>query len=524
MQFVYDPPIPDKIRKMKQRVRWDDPLIANKQIDRTRISIDDGCSDRSEFSFLVIGDTGVGSEQKFNPQRQVAEQMLPHLDSCRFLLHTGDVVYLVGSSEYYLDNFIKPYKEFLVGGDRPEQIAFDRMIFKFPILPVLGNHDYYDLPFLQGLFAGLTLPVRRLIKFKLDFDMGWHGSFQGRAYAQAFLDCLNRFQNPNNLNEHLNRYYTAQTETGTCLRYQPEKFTRLPNRYYTFRYGGIDFFALDSNTFNAPQPIPKTSEGDAQRRVLQQTRAKLEQEKLQLLQTAARLNDADPDDNEELQEVKAKLEQIDEIVIDLNKQLDTHDVPAIDTEQLDWLQQRLIHSWHSDRVRARVLFFHHPPYVTESTKWHQAQTLAVRHHLRQVLDRVAQAIGSKRGDRPIVDLILNGHAHCLEYLKTLDTGHADSNLNCLVCGGSGYSLRRQRQEGSELTEFIQDRDDFQERMVARSHLFVGRKGFGSKKRRPYSFLRIDVREGDPVQFVVRPFIVERFHKEWTNSELKSIVI
>ncbi|MGL5875694.1 MAG: metallophosphoesterase [Xenococcaceae cyanobacterium] len=524
MQFVTDPPIPVKIRKMKQRVRWGDPLIANRNIDRTRFSLDDGISDRTEFSFLVIGDTGVGSEQKFNPQRQVAEQMLPHLDTCRFVLHTGDVVYLAGSSEYYLDNFIKPYKEFLVGGDRPEQIAFDRMMFKFPIFPVLGNHDYYDLPFLQGFFSGLTLPLRRIIKLKLDFDLGWHGSFQGSAYAHAFLDCLNRFTDNNNLNEHLDRHYTAQTDTGTCLRYQPEKFTRLPNRYYTFRYGGIDFFALDSNTFNAPQPIPNTSEGDIQRRNLQQTRAKLEQEKLELLRTAAKLNEDDSEDSEELHEIKTKIEQIDEITIDLTKQLETHDAPPIDTEQLDWLQQRLIHSWHTDTVRGRVLFFHHPPYVTEATKWHQAQTLAVRQHLRRVLDNVAKEIGSLRGERPIVDLILNGHAHCLEYIKTLDTGHADSNLNCIVCGGSGYSLRRQRQEGVQLEEFIDDGNDLSERIVARSELFVGRKGFGSKKRRPYSFLRIDVEFGNPVRFVVRPIIVERFHKQWTNSELKSFMI
>jgi hypothetical protein len=34
----------------------------------------------------------------------------------------------------------------------------------------------------------------------------------------------------------------------------------------------------------------------------------------------------------------------------------------------------------------------------------------------------------------------------------VDTGHADRNLNWIVCGGSGYSLRRQRNEGQELSE------------------------------------------------------------------------
>jgi hypothetical protein len=61
-------------------------------------------------------------------------------------------------------------------------------------------------------------------------------------------------------------------------------------------------------------------------------------------------------------------------------------------------------------------------------------------------------------------------------------------------------------------------------LVARSNIFIGRNGRGSQKRRPYSFLRIDVQPGNPPKFVVRPFVVERFHKEWTNSELKPLVL
>ncbi|MEY2856177.1 MAG: hypothetical protein RLZZ74_486, partial [Cyanobacteriota bacterium] len=180
-------------------------------------------------------------------------------------------------------------------------------------------------------------------------------------------------------------------------------------------------------------------------------------------------------------------------------------------------------------VRGRIIYFHHPPYVTEATKWHQAQTLAVRHHLRRVLDNVAAEIGSLKGDfpsgrlrdRPLVDLILNGHAHCLEHIQTLDTGHADSNLNWIVCGGSGFSLRRQRQEGSQLLEtFAENRTQ----LVAQSNIFIGRNGQGSKKRRPYSFIRIDVQPGTPPKLVIRPFVVERFQKQWSNSELKSFVL
>lgn len=62
------------------------------------------------------------------------------------------------------------------------------------------------------------------------------------------------------------------------------------------------------------------------------------------------------------------------------------------------------------------------------------------------------------------------------------------------------------------------------RLVARSNIFIGRKGRGSQKRRPYSFLRIDVQSGNPPRFVVRLFVIERFHKPWTNRELEPLVL
>ena len=110
MKLVSDPAIADKIRKMKQRVRWQDPVIVSRGIDQTRLVLEDGKAEEPEFSFLVVGDSGSGSHGGDNPQRQVAELMLPHHDECRFMLHTGDVIYLVGSSEYYLLNFIKAYR------------------------------------------------------------------------------------------------------------------------------------------------------------------------------------------------------------------------------------------------------------------------------------------------------------------------------------------------------------------------------------------------------------------------------
>ena len=99
MEFVSDPPISVKIRKMKERVRWREPLILEREIDQTRMVFEDNWSE-PEFSFLVMGDSGAGPQGVHNPQRRIAELMVAHREESRFVLHTGDVIYLVGSSEY----------------------------------------------------------------------------------------------------------------------------------------------------------------------------------------------------------------------------------------------------------------------------------------------------------------------------------------------------------------------------------------------------------------------------------------
>jgi 3',5'-cyclic AMP phosphodiesterase CpdA len=520
MRFTVDPAISTKILKMSQRVRWQDPLLQKRDIDQTRLVLEDGKADSPEFSFLVIGDSGSGYHRGHNPQRKIAEAMLPHLGDCRFVMHTGDVVYLVGSSEYYPKNFIEPYRELLVGGEDPSQISFDRMVFNLPFFPVPGNHDYYDLPILYGFLAQATLPVRRLLCSRLALDVGWHGSGQGSAYAKAFLDYLKAIEASPDLDNHLQQHYSARTETGYCLQYRPGQFTRLPNRYYTFRAGDIDFFALDSNTFNGLIPLPSTPAGDTYRRQLEQERGDLERQILEIYLKSANLNPNQPDQAEQLDDLRARLEQLEEVQRDVDKQLDSKDLPTIDQEQLEWLERRLVESWHNKSVRGRVIFFHHPPYVTEASKWHQAQTLAIRHNLRQVLNRVAETVGDGLQGRSVVDLVLNGHAHCLEHLQTLDTGHADSYTDWIVCGGSGFSLRRQRAEGPILTEAVGD----SETPIAKSLLFVGRDGHSSQKHRPYSFLRIDVKAGTPPQFVVRPFICDRFQQQWQESAMEPFTI
>ncbi|AFY34681.1 metallophosphoesterase [Calothrix sp. PCC 7507] len=520
MKLVSESAIANKIRKMQQRVRWQDPLIKERGIDQTRLVLEDSQTENGEFSFLVVGDSGSGKHLGHNPQRQVAELMLSHHAECSFMLHTGDVIYLVGSSEFYQQNFIQPYKEFLVGGSHPRQIAYDKMVFQLPILPVPGNHDYYDLPILLSVLSFSTLPIRHLLRSRLDLDVGLHGSRTGDAYARAFLDYLKALQSPGELAQHLDTHYTAKTDTGRCLTYQPGQFTRLPNRYYTFRYGGIDFFALDSNTFNDPLPLPATQAGDAHRRLLEQRRQDMEQEKSQIIETSSKLNPNNPREAEQLDDLQAKLSQIEEIIVDIDKQLQSEQKISTDTEQLDWLKHRLIESWNTTEVRGRIIYFHHPPYVTEATKWQQGQTLAIRSRLRGVLDAVAEELGSLTQGRPLVDLVLNGHAHCLEYLQTGNTGHADSHINWIVCGGSGFSLRRQRTEGPDLRETIKE----ETQVIGRSHLYIGRSGQGFQKRRPYSCLRIDVKGEHQPKFVIRPLVAEWYQQQWQNSQLEPFVI
>ncbi len=522
MDLIMEPAILVKIEKMKQRVLWQHQSIVQRGIDQTSMVIDDGKEDSPEFSFMVIGDSGTTCQDGHHPQREVAKLMLQHRHECRFVLHTGDVVYTVGSREYYQSNFIQPYREFLRGGENPQNIAYDNMVFDTPMLTTLGNHDYYDVPFLYRVITGPTLELRRLLRYK-DIEIGWHGSEQGDAYAKAFLDYLARFNSQQKLEFHLDQHYTAKTDSGRCLRYEPGHFTRLPNRYYTFRYGGIDFFALDSNTINQPSPIPETQEGDAHRKALIQRRDEIDIEEQQILEEYDRLNQDNPQDAEKSDEFEARLSQINEVKVDIEKQLASHH-PKVDLEQLEWLKQRLIESWNSSEVRARIVYFHHPPYVTEASKWYQGQTLAVRRRLRWVFDQVAQTIGDMNGNRPIIDLIFNGHAHCFEHLYTTDTGYGDSNINCIVSGGSGHYPRRQRNNGPELMETFDYISGSPTRKVADSLLFIGRNGYASSERFPYSGVRIDVKAGTPVKFVVKPFVAERFKHKWNYPEIKPFEI
>ena len=254
------------------------------------------------------------------------------------------------------------------------------------------------------------------------------------------------------------------------------------------------------------------------RTLLESQRDKLEEKMRSLTAESLSLSTDDPKQASRANSIYGKMEQIEEQLQDIDKQLNiSQEESTVDTEQLSWLRDYLIASWKNPAAKGRVLFFHHPPYVSESTKWDQGQTLAVRARIREVLDEVQREVGDY--SRPLVDLVLCGHAHCFEYLRTLETGHGDRMIPWVVCGGSGFSLRRQRKEGPVLEEYGEP--------VAKSHLFLGRDGYGNRKSRPYSALRVDVsyeEDGEVPQFTLRPLVAEKYQGRWSENELDPIVL
>ena len=212
--------------------------------------------DPNNFTFLALGDTGdsEATGPKRSPQDAVAYEMaqdsaLPDKKGkAELILHTGDVIYMTGERRLYDRNFRQPYKPFLA-----PQSTVDNLVFRVPFLPVPGNHDYYDL---HGWVRWLShLPIlgagiRAISDELFAFSMPQGGSEMGKAYMDAFVQ------------------QDADTNS-TPLPYFPNKRTKLPNRYYQFQRGIVDFIALDSNTLDAPRPGTDKTEmyADADRRV-----------------------------------------------------------------------------------------------------------------------------------------------------------------------------------------------------------------------------------------------------------------
>ncbi|MEO0517175.1 MAG: metallophosphoesterase [Cyanobacteria bacterium P01_A01_bin.116] len=458
---------------LSQQVQWQHSKIVQGGIDQTQLAIADAPTAETPFSFLVVGDTDAGGvthpAERDTFADAFANQLTKQLGESRFLLHTGDVTYPVGSYRNYLAGFLQPYQDLLSRlPESPADLAASVM-FNKPVLPVPGNHDYAGLSGVEGVWRSFMRLACDQLRSTLGIDLGNYGGEGGEAYGQTFLDDLKKLT-AEQLSAHLKRHYSASAagDFQHCLSYRPGEFTRLPNRYYKFRYGGVDFFALDSNTWNrAPE------------------------------------------------------------------------IEGFDGAQLEWLEKSLITSWDTPNTVGRIIFCHHSAYTTESTRWQSVETLWVRRNLRTVLDRAASTLGDARrasnvddrvlGSRsrtePLVDLVISGHAHCLEHIRTVDTKHADANIDWVVCCGSGSGLRRQRgADTSDILESMSWQGRSSTKVVANSQFYAGVHGQGAKKQHFHSFLRIDVQPQASQKFKICPHIVTKGEGNWTTTAITPLAI
>lgn len=470
---------------LSRQIKWRHSSVLQSNVDQAQLSIEDAPVGATPFSFCVIGDTDFGDHHDpaaiaFN--EAFSQQVMSHLEPSRFLLHTGDVTYPTGSFQNYFHGFLEPYRALL---DQPlfsPAYRASNVVFNRPVLPVMGNHDYATQP----TFARFRQRLQRLgcdaLRAALGIDLGHYGGEGGEAFGQTFLDDLSKLSDQD-LTAHLLAHYSAKAPSATtaqtryCLNYRPGQFTRLPNRYYTFHYGGIDFFALDSNTWNMP---PESKD--------------------------------------------------------------------FDHEQLAWLETSLINSWQNPNTIGRIVYLHHSPYTTEASRCHQLDTLWVRKHLRQVFDQVSlnrqlsahlgnhneSRSGNRNGNRyrqaqrnnspAVVDLVISGHAHCLEHLKTTRTGHADAATDWLVCGGSGTGLRRQRSSEKMILENFFERGRSDTRLVAQSQVYAGAHGTRRASHNFHSFVRIDIQPHQQQIIRICPFIITLIQGQWHSRALNPIPI
>jgi len=89
------------------------------------LSLRTGAPAGQRFTFLVFGDSGMGSRAQY----LLARDMLASQPPPDFILHTGDIVYPAGERKLYEERFFAPYRALLAS---------------IPLWPCLGNHDVQD--------------------------------------------------------------------------------------------------------------------------------------------------------------------------------------------------------------------------------------------------------------------------------------------------------------------------------------------------------------------------------------------
>ena len=377
-----------------------------------------GTYDAGRFCFLALGDGGdsLAHRRSLSPQDAVARELASEasLDGSkgegRFVIHLGDVVYMAGERRLYSRNFLKPYAPFVTPESTPQNITF-----RLPFLPVPGNHDYYDfMPWVAALArspvvgAGLRALAAELFAYSLPTG----GSRMGRAYMEAFV----------------------APRGSPPAAYSPGSWTRLPNRYYRFQAGNADFFALDSNTLDAPpasQGVLRVRAAAARhvRELAARARAldhQLQRDRLaleRLVRTAAQGRQ---------DELRARLHALSEAALDAQRELARerrrmgYRPEDFDSDQLQWLDRSLAESESTRSDAWRIVYLHHPIVTSVTNHCERPDVQGVRENLLPLL-------------QGRVDLILAGHSHCFEWIRL--AGMPCTGL--VITGGGGQpDLRR----------------------------------------------------------------------------------
>ena len=109
----------------------------------------------------------------------------------------------------------------------------------------------------------------------------------------------------------------------------------------------------------------------------------------------------------------------------------------------------------------------------------------------------------------------------MEVLRTHDTGHADSYLNWVICGASGYGLKDQRRERNKL---MKNNAHGTMRVIAESKLFIGRKWQATADKPAYSGLRIDIASGRPLSIRLTSLVSVRDGPTWSDVAPEPITL
>ena len=369
--------------------------------------------------------------------------------------------------------FLNPYRALL--SDLPTSADYNgsAVVFNRALLPVPGNHDYADLPRWGRWRQGVLRAVCDRLRQSLNLDLGHYGGSGGEAYVQTFLDDLTNLP-AERLAAHLALHYSAVANdlqdpndtqdqglsAALSLNYRPGQFTRLPNRYYYFRYGGVDFFALDSNTWK----------------------------------TSAEAADFDADQlNWLVQQLVASWRRPNTV----GRIVYLHHSPYT-TEESRWQQAETL--WvrrHLRQVLARVAAMVNRPNL-ENSPWVDLIFSGHAHCLEHLY-----TADTGYADAHLNWVVCGGSGANIRRQRQADFDDILEN----TAAGSGSS----RAFGSSQRRYP--------KVVARSQRFIGRHGQGRKNQCFHSFLRVDVRPQQRQKFTVVPFTVTQSKTGFCTSAI-----